>query len=214
MQTDGGADPRTCSRKCIERRRCRSVPAHDVRRSDAPLRLGQAGPAHPARARRRRRSGRRTASSRCSPVPRRIRRAASRRCACRAAARCRARRSTTTRAFVARYGAKGLAYIKVNETAKGREGLQSPIVKFLSDAAVDGHPRAHRRAGRRPHLLRRRQREGRQRRLGALRLKVGQDLKLVASRLAAAVGRRLPDVRVGRGGEALGRDASSVHRAA
>ena len=41
-------------------------------------------------------------------------------------------------AFVARYGAKGLAYIKVNEVAAGREGLQSPIVKFLSDAAVAG----------------------------------------------------------------------------
>ena len=35
--------------------------------------------------------------------------------------------------FVANYGAKGLAYIKVNEVAKGREGLQSPIVKNLSD---------------------------------------------------------------------------------
>jgi aspartyl-tRNA synthetase len=41
-------------------------------------------------------------------------------------------------AFVARYGAKGLAYIKVNEKAKGRDGLQSPILKFLSDAAVTG----------------------------------------------------------------------------
>ncbi len=33
--------------------------------------------------------------------------------------------------FVSIYGAKGLAYIKVNEKAKGPEGLQSPIVKFL-----------------------------------------------------------------------------------
>jgi aspartyl-tRNA synthetase len=41
-------------------------------------------------------------------------------------------------AYVARYGAKGLAYIKVNETAKGKEGLQSPIVKFLSDDSVKG----------------------------------------------------------------------------
>jgi aspartyl-tRNA synthetase len=41
-------------------------------------------------------------------------------------------------AYVARFGAKGLAYIKVNETAKRREGLQSPILKFLSDAAVAG----------------------------------------------------------------------------
>ncbi|MBX9964496.1 MAG: aspartate--tRNA ligase [Burkholderiales bacterium] len=38
--------------------------------------------------------------------------------------------------FVAIYGAKGLAYIKVNEKAKGRDGLQSPIVKNLSDAAL------------------------------------------------------------------------------
>jgi aspartyl-tRNA synthetase len=41
-------------------------------------------------------------------------------------------------AFVARYGARGLAYIKVNDRAKGREGLNSPIVKFLDDAAVAG----------------------------------------------------------------------------
>ncbi len=41
-------------------------------------------------------------------------------------------------AFVARYGAKGLAYIKVNEKAKGKEGLQSPIVKNLSDDALKG----------------------------------------------------------------------------
>jgi aspartyl-tRNA synthetase len=38
--------------------------------------------------------------------------------------------------FAGIYGAKGLAYIKVNEAAKGREGLQSPIVKNLSDAAL------------------------------------------------------------------------------
>ncbi|WP_178372612.1 aspartate--tRNA ligase [Massilia sp. CF038] len=38
--------------------------------------------------------------------------------------------------FVAIYGAKGLAYIKVNEKAKGRDGLQSPIVKNLDDAAL------------------------------------------------------------------------------
>ena len=41
-------------------------------------------------------------------------------------------------AYVARFGAKGLAYIKVNERTRGREGLQSPIVKFLSDAQVAG----------------------------------------------------------------------------
>ena len=41
-------------------------------------------------------------------------------------------------AFVARFGAKGLAYIKVNDASAGREGLQSPILKFLPDEAVDG----------------------------------------------------------------------------
>jgi aspartyl-tRNA synthetase len=38
--------------------------------------------------------------------------------------------------FVKIYGAKGLAWIKVNDMAKGRDGLQSPIVKNLSDAAL------------------------------------------------------------------------------
>ncbi len=83
-------------------------------------------------------------------------------------------------AYVARYGAKGLAYIKVNEKAKGRDGLQSPIIKFLSDDAVRG-------------IL---ERTGAQDNdliffgadsakvvsdaIGALRLKVGVDLKLAA----------------------------------
>jgi len=40
--------------------------------------------------------------------------------------------------FVAIYGAKGLAYVKVNDIEQGREGLQSPILKFLPDAAVEG----------------------------------------------------------------------------
>jgi aspartyl-tRNA synthetase len=84
-------------------------------------------------------------------------------------------------AYVARYGARGLAYIKVNEVAKGRDGLQSPITKFLSDDAVKG-------------IL---SRTGAQDgdliffgadsakvvndAIGALRLRVGQDLKIVES---------------------------------
>jgi aspartyl-tRNA synthetase len=41
--------------------------------------------------------------------------------------------------FVGIYGAKGLAYVKVNEwDAKGRDGMQSPILKFLPDEAVNG----------------------------------------------------------------------------
>jgi len=38
--------------------------------------------------------------------------------------------------FVAIYGAKGLAYIKVNELSRGRDGLQSPILKFLPDDVI------------------------------------------------------------------------------
>ncbi len=38
--------------------------------------------------------------------------------------------------FVGRYGAKGLAYIKCNDVTQGREGLQSPILKFLPDEAI------------------------------------------------------------------------------
>ncbi len=39
--------------------------------------------------------------------------------------------------FVAIYGAKGLAYIKVNDLSAGIEGLQSPIVKFFPDQVMD-----------------------------------------------------------------------------
>jgi len=39
-------------------------------------------------------------------------------------------------AYVARYGARGLAYIKVNDVTAGRDGLQSPILKFLPDDVV------------------------------------------------------------------------------
>jgi aspartyl-tRNA synthetase len=40
--------------------------------------------------------------------------------------------------YVSRFGARGLAYIKVNDIDAGREGLQSPILKFLPDDAVTG----------------------------------------------------------------------------
>jgi aspartyl-tRNA synthetase len=40
--------------------------------------------------------------------------------------------------FVAKYGAKGLAWIRIDDLSKGREGLTSPITKFLDDAAIDG----------------------------------------------------------------------------
>jgi aspartyl-tRNA synthetase len=84
-------------------------------------------------------------------------------------------------AYVARYGAKGLAYVKVNEVAKQREGLQSPILKFLSDAAVGGI--LERTGAADGDLIFFGADSGKvvSDALGALRLKVGQDLKLVAA---------------------------------
>ncbi|MGP8032820.1 MAG: aspartate--tRNA ligase [Steroidobacteraceae bacterium] len=82
-------------------------------------------------------------------------------------------------AYVARYGAKGLAYIKVNERARGRDGLQSPIVKFLSDAALAGI--LERTAATDNDLIF----FGADRAavvndaLGALRVRIGHDMKLV-----------------------------------
>jgi aspartyl-tRNA synthetase len=40
--------------------------------------------------------------------------------------------------YVRRYGAKGLAWIRIDDLSKGRDGLTSPIVKFLDDRALDG----------------------------------------------------------------------------
>jgi aspartyl-tRNA synthetase len=81
--------------------------------------------------------------------------------------------------FVGRYGAKGLAYIKVNERARGREGLQSPIIKFLSDAAIAGI--LERTAATDSDLVFFGADSAKvvSDALGALRLKIGQDLKLV-----------------------------------
>ncbi len=82
--------------------------------------------------------------------------------------------------YVSRYGARGLAYIKCNDVAAGREGLQSPILKFLPDEAIDG-------------IMQRTGAESGDliffgadtvkvvnESLGALRVKVGNDLNLVA----------------------------------
>jgi len=81
--------------------------------------------------------------------------------------------------FVAIYGAKGLAYIKVNDINAGRDGLQSPILKFLPDNAISA-------------ILERTKADSGSiiffgadkakivnEALGALRLKIGEDLKLV-----------------------------------
>jgi aspartyl-tRNA synthetase len=84
-------------------------------------------------------------------------------------------------AFVARYGAKGLAYIKVNEKALGRDGLQSPIIKFLSDAALTGIlERTHAVDGDLVFFGADSAKVVSDA-LGALRLKIGQELKLALS---------------------------------
>jgi len=82
-------------------------------------------------------------------------------------------------AFVARYGAKGLAYIKVNERARGRDGLQSPITKFLSDAALAGILERTGAADNDLIFFGADKAKVVSDALGALRLKVAQDLKLV-----------------------------------
>jgi len=83
-------------------------------------------------------------------------------------------------AYVARFGARGLAYIKVNDVAAGREGLQSPILKFLPDDVVSGI--IERTGAKTGDLIF----FGADKAnvvndaLGALRVKVGQDRGLVA----------------------------------
>ncbi|MBX5460007.1 MAG: aspartate--tRNA ligase [Steroidobacteraceae bacterium] len=84
-------------------------------------------------------------------------------------------------AYVARYGAKGLAYIKVNEVAKGREGLQSPIIKFLSDDAVKGILERTGAADGDLIFFGADSAKVVNDALGALRLKVGQDQNMVES---------------------------------
>jgi len=83
--------------------------------------------------------------------------------------------------YVGIYGAKGLAYIKVKDPEQGRDGLQSPILKFLPDAAIES-------------IMARTQAEAGDlvffgadkatvvnEALGALRVKIGEDLDLASS---------------------------------
>jgi aspartyl-tRNA synthetase len=81
--------------------------------------------------------------------------------------------------FVGRYGAKGLAYIKVNERARARDGLQSPIIKFLSDAALAGILERTAAADNDLIFFGADTAKVVSDALGALRLKIGQDLKLI-----------------------------------
>jgi aspartyl-tRNA synthetase len=83
--------------------------------------------------------------------------------------------------LVGRYGAKGLAYIKVNERARGRDGLQSPIIKFLSDAALQGILERTGAVDQDLIFFGADQAKVVNEALGALRLRVAQDRGLVAS---------------------------------
>ena len=86
--------------------------------------------------------------------------------------------------YVGIYGAKGLAYIKVNDTSKGVEGLQSPIIKFLGDDVAQA---VIERSGAedgdivffgadKTNVV--------NEALGALRIKVGHDLNMLTSEWA------------------------------
>jgi aspartyl-tRNA synthetase len=84
-------------------------------------------------------------------------------------------------AYVVRLGAKGLAYVKVNDPARGRDGLASPILKFLDDAAIAGIlERTGAEAG---DLIFFGADAGQvvNDSLGALRLKLGEDRGLIAN---------------------------------
>jgi aspartyl-tRNA synthetase len=83
-------------------------------------------------------------------------------------------------AYVGRYGARGLAYIKVNDIDAGADGLQSPILKFLPEETVSGI--LERTGARSGDLIFFGADKARivNDALGALRVKVGEDRGLVA----------------------------------
>ncbi len=82
--------------------------------------------------------------------------------------------------FVGRYGARGLAYIKVNDIDAGRDGLQSPILKFLPDAAITEILQRTGAASNDLVFFGADKARVVNDALGALRVKLGHDLKLVA----------------------------------
>lgn len=82
--------------------------------------------------------------------------------------------------FVAIYGAKGLAYIKINDLSQGKEGLQSPILKFLPDEVVAAIlERTHAESGDLIFFGADKSTVVNEA-LGALRVKLGEDLQLIA----------------------------------
>ena len=188
-------------------------PVMTLRRGDGALRFGQAGPARAARIHRthRRHEGRRVQG--VLRRGQRRRRPRRRRCAFPAAARSRAARSTPTPSSSASTAPRASPTSRSTTSRRGREGLQSPIVKNLSDAALDAI--VERSGAKDGDLIFFGADKAKivNDALGALRVKVGHEKGFARAGLEAAVGGRLPDVRIRRGSQALGRHAPSVHRA-
>ncbi|GAB6034591.1 aspartate--tRNA ligase [Galenea microaerophila] len=85
--------------------------------------------------------------------------------------------------FVGIYGAKGLAYIKVNDIAAGLEGLQSPIVKFFPDQVMEIMQRVGAEDGDIVFFGADKAKVVNEA-LGALRVKIGEDLGLITQKWA------------------------------
>ena len=115
--------------------------------------------------------------------------------------------------YVGRYGARGLAYIKVNDVDAGRDGLQSPILKFLPDEAVSGI--LERTGAKTGDLIFFGADKARvvNDALGALRVKVGEDRGLVADGWAPLWVVDFPMFEKDASEQALDGAASSVHGA-
>ncbi len=191
-------------------RSARPLPAHDLRRGDAPLRLRQARPARDAGADRphRRDEGRRVQGLQ-RPPPTIEGRAVLRRCACPAAASCRAARSTTTPSSSTSTAPRAWPTSRSTMWPRAATACSRPIVKNLYDAALQA---VIERTG---------ATDGDLIFFGADTAKVVNDaLGALRPRsatsefgrahgcrrgLEAAVGGRFPDVRVRRGRQPLGR---------
>jgi aspartyl-tRNA synthetase len=82
-------------------------------------------------------------------------------------------------AHAARYGAKGVAWMKVEDATKGRDGINSPIAKFLDDATLDAILRATQANTGDAIFFGAATYKTASDFMGALRLKLGRDLGLV-----------------------------------
>ena len=114
--------------------------------------------------------------------------------------------------FVSRYGARGLAYIKVNSLADGVEGLNSPILKFLPDeVAMNIMKETNAEDGDLVFFGADKTKIVNDA-LGALREQLAKDLELLRRRLGSTLDNRLPNVRMGRQRQSLASTTPSVYR--